>query len=144
MDTLDGGRIGIASQALGIHRACLEASVKYARARQQFGQPIGEYQAIQWKVADMATELEAARLLTHRAAWMRDRNVACTREASMAKLFASRACNRAADDAVQIHGGAGYTKDFPVERYFRDARITEIYEGVTDIQRLVIARGYLR
>jgi alkylation response protein AidB-like acyl-CoA dehydrogenase len=144
MDTLDGGRIGIASQALGIHRASLEASVKYARERQQFGKPIGEYQAIQWKVADMATDLDAARLLTHRAAWMRDRGEPCTREASMAKLFASRACNRAADEAVQIHGGAGYTKDFPVERYFRDARITEIYEGATDIQRLVIARGYLR
>lgn len=144
MDTLDGGRIGIASQSLGIHRACLEASVKYAKEREQFGQPIGEFQAIQWKIADMATELDAARLLTHRAAWLRDHGRPCTREASMAKLFASRSCNRAADEAVQIHGGAGYTKDFPVERYFRDSRITEIYEGATDIQRLVIARSYLK
>lgn len=144
MDTLDGGRIGIASQALGIHRACLEASVKYAKERQQFNAPIGDFQAIQWKIADMATELDAARLLTHRAAWLRDRKLPCTRESSMAKLFASRACNHAADEAVQIHGGAGYTKDFPVERYFRDARITEIYEGATDIQRLVIARSFLR
>jgi alkylation response protein AidB-like acyl-CoA dehydrogenase len=144
MDTLDGGRIGIASQSLGIHRACLEASVKYSKERHQFNAPIGDFQAIQWKIADMATELDAGRLLTHRAAWLRDRKLPCTREASMAKLFASRACNRAADEAVQIHGGAGYTKDFPVERYFRDARITEIYEGATDIQRLVIARSYLK
>lgn len=144
MDTLDGGRIGIASQSLGIHRACLDASVKYAKEREQFNQPIGDFQAIQWKIADMATELDAARLLTHRAAWMRDHGQPCSREASMAKLFASRACNHAADEAVQIHGGAGYTKDFPVERFYRDARITEIYEGVTDIQRLVIARSYLK
>lgn len=144
MDTLDGGRIGIASQSLGIHRACLEASVKYAKERQQFNQPIGDFQAIQWKIADMATELDAGRLLTHRAASLRDHKLPCTREASMAKLFASRACNKAADEAVQIHGGAGYTKDFPVERYYRDARITEIYEGATDIQRLVIARSYLK
>ncbi|MBI3819354.1 MAG: acyl-CoA dehydrogenase [Planctomycetes bacterium] len=144
MDTLDGGRIGIASQSLGIHRACLEASIKYAKERKQFEQPIGEFQAIQWKIADMATDLDAGRLLTHRAAWLRDRGLPCSREASMAKLFASRACNRAADETVQIYGGAGYTKDFAVERYYRDARITEIYEGVTDIQRLVIARGYLK
>jgi len=144
MDTLDGGRIGIASQSLGIHRACLDASIKYSKERQQFGQAIAEFQAIQWKIADMATDLDAARMLTHRAAVMRDRGVACSREAAMAKSFASRACNRAADEAVQIHGGAGYTKDFPVERFFRDARITEIYEGVTDIQRLVIARSLLK
>ncbi len=144
MDTLDGGRIGIAAQAVGIHRACLEASVKYAKEREQFDRPIAEFQAVQWKIADMATDLEASRLLTHRAAWLRDRSEPCTREAAMAKSFASRAANRAADEAVQIHGGAGYTKEFPVERYFRDARITEIYEGATDIQRLVIARSYLR
>ncbi|MFN0206534.1 MAG: acyl-CoA dehydrogenase [Planctomycetota bacterium] len=144
MDTLDGGRIGIASQALGIHRACLEASIKYSKERQQFNTPLAEFQAIQWKIADMATDLEAARLLVHKCAVLRDHGRPCTREASMAKLFASRACNKAADEAVQIHGGAGYTKDFPVERYFRDARITEIYEGVTDIQRLVIARSYLK
>lgn len=141
LDTLDGGRIGIASQALGIHRACLEDSILYGKQRRQFGKPIGEFQAIAWKLADMATELDAARLLTHRAAWLRDQGQPCGKEASMAKLFASRACNRAAQDAVQIHGGAGYTQEFAVERYYRDARITEIYEGVTDIQRLVIARA---
>jgi alkylation response protein AidB-like acyl-CoA dehydrogenase len=144
LDTLDGGRIGIGSQALGIHRACLEASVKYAKTRQQFGKPIGEFQAIAWKLADMATELDAARLLVHRAAWLRDQGLPCTKECSMAKIFASRACNRAAQEAVQIHGGAGYTKEFPVERYYRDARITEIYEGATDIQRLVISRSLLK
>ncbi|HKE01924.1 MAG TPA: acyl-CoA dehydrogenase family protein [Planctomycetota bacterium] len=144
MDTLDGGRIGIAAQALGIHRACLEASVKYAKERIQFGKPIGDFQAIQWKLADMATDFDAGRLLVHRAAWLRDRGEPCTQASAMAKSFTSRAANRAADDAVQIHGGAGYTKDFAVERYFRDARITEIYEGVTDIQRLVVARSLLR
>lgn len=144
LDTLDGGRIGIGSQALGIHRACLEASVKYAKQRQQFGKPIGEFQAIAWKLADMATELDAARLLVHRAAWLRDQGLPCTKECSMAKVYASRACNRAAQEAVQIHGGAGYTREFPVERYYRDARITEIYEGATDIQRLVISRSLLK
>ncbi|MGH7150824.1 MAG: acyl-CoA dehydrogenase family protein, partial [Planctomycetota bacterium] len=144
MDTLDGGRIGIAAQSVGIARACLEASTKYAKERQQFGTPIASFQAIQFKLADMATDLDAARLLVHRAAWLRDRGARCTKEAAMAKSFASRACNRAADEAVQIHGGAGYTTEFPVERYLRDARITEIYEGVTDIQRIVIARAVLQ
>jgi len=143
MDTLDGGRIGIGAQAVGIARACLEASTKYARERVQFGRPIGKFQAIQFKLADMAMEIDAARLLVHRAAWLRDQEVRCSKEAAMAKLFASRACNRAADEAVQIHGGAGYTTEFPVERYFRDARITEIYEGASDIQRVVIARALL-
>ncbi|MFT7516816.1 MAG: alkylation response protein AidB-like acyl-CoA dehydrogenase [Myxococcota bacterium] len=141
LDTLDGGRIGIGAQAVGIHRACLEASVKYAAEREQFGQPINRFQAVAFMLADMATELEASRLLVHRAAWLRDNNLACTKECSMAKLFSSRACNKAAQDAVQIHGGAGYTKEFDVERYFRDARITEIYEGVTDVQRIVISRN---
>ncbi len=144
LDTLDGGRIGIGSQALGIHRACLEESAQYAQQRQQFGKPISQFQAIAWKLADMATELDAARLLVHRAAWMRDQGLPCTKECSMAKLFASRACNRAAQDAVQIHGGAGYTKEFAAERHYRDARITEIYEGATDIQRLVISRSVLK
>jgi alkylation response protein AidB-like acyl-CoA dehydrogenase len=144
LDTLDGGRIGIGSQALGIHRACLDASVKYSQERQQFGKAIAQFQAIAWKLADMATELDAARLLVHRAAWLRDQGLPCTKECSMAKLFASRACNRAAQEAVQIHGGAGYTKEFAVERYYRDARITEIYEGATDIQRLVISRSLLK
>ncbi|HEX9795118.1 MAG TPA: acyl-CoA dehydrogenase family protein [Planctomycetota bacterium] len=144
LDTLDGGRIGIASQSLGIHRACLEDSVAYAKQREQFGKPIGRFQAIAWKIADMATDLDAARLLTHRAATLRDAGEPCTMQCSMAKLFASRACNRAAQDAVQIHGGAGYTTEFQVERYYRDARITEIYEGATDIQRMVISRHLLK
>ena len=143
LDTLDGGRLGIASQSLGIGRACLEASIQYANQREQFGRPIGRFQAIQWKISDMATALDAARLLTWRAADLRDRKLSCTREAAQAKLLASRSANDAAREAVQIHGGAGYTREFPVERYMRDARITEIYEGATDIQRLVIARNLL-
>ena len=144
LDTLDGGRIGIGAQAVGIGRACLEASIKYAREREQFGEPIAGFQAIQWKLADMSTRLDAARLLVQRAAWLRDRGERCSREAAQAKLFASRTANYCADECVQIHGGAGYTDDFHVERLFRDARITEIYEGTTDIQRLVIARSLLR
>lgn len=143
MDTLDGGRIGIAAQAVGIGQACLEAAVKYSQERQQFGRPIGDFQAIQWKLADMSTRLEAARLLTFRAAWLRDRDEPCSREAAQAKLFASQTANYCADECLQIHGGAGYTDEFQVERLFRDARITEIYEGATDIQRMVIARKLL-
>jgi alkylation response protein AidB-like acyl-CoA dehydrogenase len=143
MDTLDGGRIGIAAQAVGIAQACLEASTKYSKERQQFGRPIGDFQAIQWKLADMSTQIEASRLLTLRAAWLRDRDEPCGQEAAQAKLLASRSANFCADEALQIHGGAGYTDEFPVERYFRDARITEIYEGATDIQRIVIARKVL-
>ncbi|RMH01836.1 MAG: acyl-CoA dehydrogenase [Planctomycetota bacterium] len=143
LETLDGGRIGIAAQAVGIHRACLEDSILYANQREQFGVTIGRFQAVAWKLADMATELEAARLLVYRAAALRDAGRPCSKEAAMAKLFASRACNKAAQDAVQIHGGAGYTTEFAVERYYRDARITEIYEGATDIQRLVISRHLL-
>ena len=143
LDTLDGGRIGIAAQAVGIGTACLEAAVKYSKEREQFGQTISNFQAIQWKLADMATRLDASRLLVHRAAWLRDRGERCTQQAAEAKLAASLACNFAADECLQIHGGAGYTDDFHVERLFRDARITEIYEGATDIQRLVIARSLL-
>jgi butyryl-CoA dehydrogenase len=142
--TLDGGRIGIGTQAVGIARACLEASVAYAREREQFGKKIGEFQAIQWKIADMATQIDAARLMVYRASRMRDMNVPHTKEAAMAKLFASEVANRAARDAVQIHGGAGYLKDFPVERYYRDARITEIYEGTSEVQRIVISRAFLQ
>ncbi len=144
MDTLDGGRIGIASQAVGISDACLEASVKYAKEREQFGQPIAEFEAIQWKIADMATRIEASRLLTFHAAAMRDRKEPCSHASAMAKLMASTTANFCAREAVQIHGGAGYTVDFPVERYMRDARITELYEGTTEIQRIVVARQYLR
>lgn len=144
MDTLDGGRIGVAAQAIGIAQACLDASLEYAAERVQFGKPLSDFQAIQWKLADMATEIEAARHLTYNAARLRDEKKPVAKEASMAKLFASRLSNRAARDAVQIHGGAGYTTDFPVERFFRDARITELYEGTTEIQRLVISRALLR
>jgi len=144
MHTLDGGRIGIAAQALGIAEACLEASVKYAKERRQFGRPIADFEAIRWKLAEMASRIEAARLLVLRAAWLKDRGEPHTFEASVAKLEASRTANLCAREAVQVHGGAGYLVDFPVERYFRDARITEIYEGTTEIQKLVISRHVLR
>ncbi len=143
LSTLDGGRIGIAAQAVGIARAALEESVAYANERRQFGRPIGEFQAIQGKIADMATRIEAARLLTLRAAWLRDQGKRCTVEASMAKVFASETAMFAAHQGVQIFGGYGYIKDYPVERYFRDAKITEIYEGTSEIQRMVIARNLL-
>ena len=138
--TLDGGRTGIAAQALGIAQGCLEESVAYAQQRRQFGRAIAEFEAIQWMLADMATEIDAARLLTYRAAWLAQQGRAFTREAAMAKLFASESANRAAYNAVQIFGGYGYTKEFAVERFFRDARITTLYEGTSEIQRLVIAR----
>jgi len=142
-DTLDGGRIGIAAQALGIAQASLDASVKYAGQREQFGQPIGRFQAVQFKIAQVSADLNAARLACWKAAWLRDRARPCAVEAAQAKLLCSQLANRAADEAVQIHGGAGYTTEFPVARYFRDARITEIYEGTTEIQKLVIARSLL-
>jgi butyryl-CoA dehydrogenase len=144
LSTLDGGRIGIASQATGIAMACLDASVKYAKERKQFDRPIGDFQAIQWKIAEMATDIDAAKLLIYRAARMRDAGEPHTKEASMAKLFASTMVNRHATQAVQIHGGVGYIKDFPVERYFRDAKITEIYEGTTEVQKIVVARSLLK
>jgi alkylation response protein AidB-like acyl-CoA dehydrogenase len=144
LQTLDGGRIGIACQALGIMEACLDASLAYATQRKQFDKAIAEFQPIQWKLAGMAERIDAARLLIHRAASLRDQGRPHTREAATAKLFASRGANWCAKEAVQIHGGAGYCTDYPVERYFRDARITEIYEGTTEVQRLVIARSLLR
>lgn len=144
LHTLDGGRIGIASQSVGIAEACLEASLKYSRERHQFGKPIASFQAIQWKLAEMAAKIEGSRLLVLRAAWLKDRGEPHVLEAAVAKLEASRTANMCAREAVQIHGGAGYLVDFPVERYFRDARITEIYEGTTEIQKLVIARQLLR
>jgi butyryl-CoA dehydrogenase len=143
LTTLDGGRIGIAAQALGIAQACLDESLLHARERKQFGQPIASFQAIQWMLADMATEIEAARLLTYRAAWMAQQGNQFTEQAAMAKVFASEAANRCAYRAIQIFGGYGYTKEFPVERFFRDARITTLYEGTSEIQRLVIARALL-
>ena len=142
MSTLDGGRIGIAAQALGIARATLEDSLAYAQTRKTFGKPIGQHQAIQWKLADMATELDAARLLTLRAAYLKDAKQPYGKEAAMAKLFASDVANKAAREGIQIFGGNGYVTEYPVERHFRDAKITEIYEGTSEIQRLVIA-GYL-
>ena len=142
--TLDGGRVGIAAQALGIAQGCLEESLAYSKERKQFGQAIANFQAIQWMLADMATEIDAARLLTYRAAWLQQQGKNVTREAAMAKLFASEASNRAAYKAVQIFGGYGYIKDFAVERFFRDARVTTLYEGTSEIQRLIIARHLLR
>jgi alkylation response protein AidB-like acyl-CoA dehydrogenase len=143
MAALDGGRIGIAAQAVGIARAALEAAVAYARERRSFGKPIGEHQQIQWTLADMATAVDAARLLTWRAAWLKDQKRPYGAASSMAKLFASETAMRVATDAVQVHGGYGYVKDYPVERFFRDAKITQIYEGTSQIQRLVIARDLL-
>jgi butyryl-CoA dehydrogenase len=142
MSTLDGGRIGIAAQALGIARAALEDSLAYAQQRRTFGKPIAQHQAIAFKLADMATEIDAARLLALRAAWLKDGKHPYGKEAAMAKLYASDVANRAAREAIQIFGGNGYVTEFPVERHFRDAKITEIYEGTSEIQRLVIA-GYL-
>jgi alkylation response protein AidB-like acyl-CoA dehydrogenase len=144
MTMLNAGRIGIGAQAVGISRACLDASLKYAEERVQFGRPIAEFQAVQWKLAEMATRIEAARLLVLQASWLKDQGLPHVTEASIAKLHASRAANAVAKDAVQIHGGAGYTADFPVERWMRDARATEIYEGTTEIQKLVIARQLRR
>jgi butyryl-CoA dehydrogenase len=144
MSTLDGGRIGIASQALGIARAAFEEAVAYAKERKAFGQPISQFQAIQFMLADMATELDAARLLTLRAATMKDRGVRHSAESSMAKLFASEMSERVTSKALQIHGGYGYVKEFDVERHWRDSRITEIYEGTSEIQRVVISSAVLK
>ena len=143
MATLDGGRIGIAAQALGIAQRALEESLKFAKEREAFGKKIAEFQAIQWKLADMATEIDAARLLTYKAASLKDRGARHTFESSVAKLFASEAAHRAVDHAVQIHGGYGFIKDYVVEKLYRDQRVTEIYEGTSEIQRLVIARSVL-
>ncbi|WP_394822768.1 acyl-CoA dehydrogenase [Pendulispora albinea] len=143
MATLDGGRIGIASQALGIARAALEVSASYAKERKSFGVPIAQHQAIAFMLANMATELDAARLLTWRAASMKEKGVRHSPESAMAKLYASEMATRVAHKAIQVHGGYGYSTEFPVERHYRDARITEIYEGTSEIQRLVIAASLL-
>ncbi len=144
MTTLDGGRIGIAAQAVGIAQAAYESARAYALERQQFGKRISEFQAIQWKLADMATELDAARLLVYRAAWLKQEGLPHTAEGAKAKLYASEMARRQTAEAIQILGGYGYTKEFPVERYYRDAKITEIYEGTSEVQRIVIARELLR
>jgi len=143
MSALTAGRIGIAAQATGILAACLDASVKFAKEREAFGKPIGAYEGVSFKVAQMATDLDAARLLVYRAASLYDRGEPFAIEASKAKLFASSAARRNASEAVQIHGGYGYTTEFPVERYYRDAKITEIYEGTSEIQQVIIARSLL-
>ena len=143
MATLDGGRIGIAAQALGIAQAAYDVAREYAKERKSFGKPIAEHQAIQFKLADMSTEIDAARLLVYRAAWLKDQGEPHTEAGAKAKLFASEMATRQTSAAIQILGGYGYTKEFPVERYYRDAKITEIYEGTSEIQRIVIARQIL-
>jgi alkylation response protein AidB-like acyl-CoA dehydrogenase len=143
MMALDGGRIGISSQAIGIARAALAESIAYAKDRRAFGVPIAQHQAIQWKLADMQTDVEAAHCLSMRAAWLKENGKPFSREASMAKVFASEAAVRVCNEAVQIHGGYGYIRDFAAERHLRDARVTMIYEGTSEIQRVVIARSVL-
>lgn len=145
MKTLDGGRLGVAAQSLGVAQACLDESIKYAKERRQFGQPIAKFQAISFMIAEMATELEAARELTYHAAVLKDQNSPdAGRYCSMAKLFASEACNRIAASAVQIHGGYGFTKDYRVERLYRDCRVFTIYEGTSQVQKMVIAGSLLK
>jgi alkylation response protein AidB-like acyl-CoA dehydrogenase len=144
LGALDGGRIGIASQAVGIARAALGTAAEYAKERRQFGSPLVDFQAIQWMLADSATELEAAQLLVYRAASRKERGAPYTREASMAKVFATEAGNRACRSAVQVLGGYGYVSDYPVERHLRDIKVSTIYEGTSEIQRLVISRSLLR
>ncbi len=144
MATLDGGRIGVAAQAVGIARAALEESVRYAKERKAFGKAISNFQGLQFMIADMATRLEASRLLTWQSAVMKDRKEKYSKKSAMAKLFASETAMWVTTKAIQIHGGYGYTVDYPVERFFRDAKITEIYEGTSEIQRNVIARETLK
>ncbi len=143
LKTLDGGRIGIGAMALGLAQAAYEAASSYARQREQFGRPIASFQGVAFKIADMATQIDAARLLVYRAAWLKDRGEPYTTEAAMAKLFASEAARQVTNDAVQVHGGYGYITEYRVERYLRDAKLTEIGEGTSEIQRMVIARNLL-
>jgi alkylation response protein AidB-like acyl-CoA dehydrogenase len=143
LKTLDGGRIGIASMALGLAQAAYEAASAYAKERKQFGRPIGEFQGVAFKIADMATTIDAARLMTYRAAWLKDCGKPYTTEAAMAKLYASEVARDVTNDAVQVHGGYGYVTEYKVERYLRDAKLTEIGEGTSEIQRMVIARNLL-
>jgi alkylation response protein AidB-like acyl-CoA dehydrogenase len=138
---LEGGRIGIASQSVGMARAAFEAALAYSKERVAFGEPIFNHQAVQFRLADMATQIEAARQLTHHAASLKDAGVPCLKEAAMAKLFASEMAERVCSDAIQIHGGYGYVTDFPVERIYRDVRVCQIYEGTSDIQKILIGRG---
>src|SRR5207248_2952656 len=140
MQVLDAGRIGIAALSVGLAQGAYEAALRYAQERKAFGRPISGFQAIQWKLADNATRIEAARLLTYRAAYLKDIGSRTTLESSMAKLYASEIAVKAADDCVQIHGGYGFVKDYPAEKFFRDVKLTTIGEGTSEIQRLVIAR----
>ena len=144
MKTFDISRPGVGAQALGIAEGALEETLKYAHTRHQFDQSIMNFQGLQWMLADMATEIDAARLLTHRAAWLKDRKARHSKESSMAKLYASEAAMRASVKGIQIHGGYGYIKEYPAERHFRDAKITEIYEGTSEIQRLVISSALIK
>jgi alkylation response protein AidB-like acyl-CoA dehydrogenase len=144
MATLDGGRIGIAAQAVGIAQGAFDEALRYSQEREQFGQPISNFQAIQFYLADMSTELDAARLMTWKAAWAKSQGRRYTLEAAQAKLYASEMAQRVTTKALQIHGGYGYTREYPVERFFRDARITEIYEGTSEVQKMVIADWVLR
>lgn len=144
METLDGGRIGIAAQAVGIAQGAFEQALNYAKQREQFGQPIAKFQGIQWMLADMATRIEAARLLTYQAAYLKDAGLPYIKESSMAKLYAAETAMDVTVKAVQIHGGYGYTREYPVERMMRDAKITEIYEGTSEVQRIIIANQLLR
>ncbi|MDP2960406.1 MAG: acyl-CoA dehydrogenase [candidate division Zixibacteria bacterium] len=144
LELLDSGRIGVGAQSVGIAQSALAEALKYSKERVQFGQPICNFQAIQFKLANMATQVEAARLLVYRAAWLKQNKIRCSMEASMAKLFASEIANYVVNEAVQIHGGYGYMKEYAVERYFRDARVTEIYEGTSEAQRMVISRDLLK
>ena len=144
LETIDASRIGIGAQAVGIAQGAFDKSLTYAKDRQQFGQPIANFQAIQWMLADMATQIDAARLLTYRAAYLKDKGLPFTKEASMAKVFAAETAMSVTTKAIQIYGGYGYIKDYPLERYFRDAKITEIYEGTSEMQRMTIARNLIR
>jgi alkylation response protein AidB-like acyl-CoA dehydrogenase len=143
LSALDHGRLGVAAGAVGVAQACLEACVDFARTRRQFGQRIGDFEMIQSVIADMAAEVEAARLLVYRAAWLKDQGQKATRETSIAKLFATEAALRAASEAVLLHGGRGYSNEYPVERHYRDIKGLQIYEGTSHIQRLVIARDLI-
>ncbi len=143
MISLDAGRVGVGAQCVGIARGAMEEAISYSQAREQFGKPISSFQAIQWMLAEMSTRIEAARSLTYRAAWLKDRGARYTKEASIAKLYASEAATFVADQAVQIHGGYGYMREYAVERFYRDARVTKIYEGTNEMQRLIIARALL-
>jgi len=144
LSLLNSGRIGVGAQCVGIAQAAFEEALRYSKERVQFGQPICNFQAIAFKLADMATQIDAARLLVYRAAHLKSKGARCNKEASMAKLFASEVANQVVNEAVQIHGGYGYMKEYPVERYFRDARVTEIYEGTSEAQRIVISRDLLK